>query len=282
MTTSFFSQFMNNYVPYSKEVFRGITAVLIAYFIMKALNIFDLETRRKVESQARELLQAEKMASLGRLAVGIAHEINNPLTNASLGIQLLRKKTGGAGTGAMDEQLGAVERNIDRAAVIAQELLQLPRQQETDFLPVNINDIMAEALAQMKHRLSAVVVEQDLSPVPDVMGDRLKLEQVFINVLSNALEALPEGGRIEIGTSMRDNDTVEARITDTGAGIAEENIPRVFDPFFTTKEIGSGTGLGLYLCYNIIRQHHGLIELASAVGQGTTVTITIPARAKKV
>jgi two-component system NtrC family sensor kinase len=109
------------------------------------------------------------------------------------------------------------------------------------------------------------------------MGDRGKLEQVFINVLSNSLEAMPSGGTISINTIQRDG-MIEVRITDTGTGISGQDVSRVFDPFFTTKEVGEGTGLGLSICYGIIRQHHGHILLSSAVGKGTTVTITIPTR----
>ncbi len=277
VTTSSFSHAANTILPYSKEIFRGLAAVMIAYFIIDALNIFDIETRKKVESQVKQLARSEKLAALGRLAAGIAHEINNPLTNASLGIQLLRKGAGSPGGRPPEEQLGAVERNIDRAAAIAQELLQFSRGQEAEFLPVNVNEALAHALALTKHRMQAVVVEQNLSPVPDVLGDRLKLEQVFINILTNAAEAMPEGGRIVISTA-GENGMVLARVADTGTGIAQENVDKVLDPFFTTKEAGSGTGLGLYLCYSIIRQHHGLIEISSVVGQGTTVTVKIPAR----
>ncbi len=276
LTTTFFSRIAGTYAPYSKEIFRGGAAVLIAYFIIKALNIFDIEMRSKAGDQARRLVQSEKLASLGQLAAGIAHEINNPLTNASLGIQLLRKRLGDPGR-AIVEQIKAVEKNIDRAAAIAQELLQFSRRQDMEFLALNINEVIVNALTMMKHRLDRVVITQDLAPLPAVMGDRGKLEQVFINILSNALEAMPEGGRLSISTVVREG-MIEARIADTGTGIAQENVSRVFDPFFTTKEVGSGTGLGLYICYGIIKQHHGLIELSSAPGQGATVTVKIPAR----
>jgi two-component system NtrC family sensor kinase len=274
LTTTFFSQLARSYAPYSKEVFRAAAAVLIAYFITKALNIFDIETRLRAEDQARQLVQFEKLASLGQLAAGIAHEINNPLTNASLGIQMLRKKGGGQATAG---QLEAVERNIDRAAAIARELLMFSRGREAEYVPVDLNEVIAGALLQMQHKLDRVVVERDLAQVPEVMGDRGKLEQVFINVLTNALEAMPAGGRLSLATAAR-GDTVEARIVDTGTGIADENVARVFDPFFTTKEVGSGTGLGLFICYGIIKQHRGEIQLSSVVGQGTTLTIKLPAR----
>jgi len=276
--SNYFSTIAYFYLGVPAEVFRGVSTVLITYFIIKALNIFNVETRMKIERQTRHLVQAEKLTSLGQLAAGIAHEINNPLTNASLGIQTLRNKMGAAGGGQeIMDRLNAVENNIDRASTIAQELLQFSRQRETEFIPLNINNVINSTLTLMKHKLNSIVIDQNLSPVPEVMGDAGKLGQVFINVLSNALEAMPVGGTISLNT-LRKDGMVEVRIVDTGAGIAAENISRVFDPFFTTKEIGTGTGLGLSICYGIINQHHGRIKVSSIVGQGTTVTIKIPTR----
>jgi signal transduction histidine kinase len=280
VTSGYFSFFAYVFLPLPVEIFRGVSAVLITVFIIRALNIFDVETRRRIEQQTRHLVQAEKLTSLGQLAAGIAHEINNPLTNASLGIQTLKSKLSNAG-GEQDKEiaakLDAVERNIDRASTIAQELLQFSRQRETEFVPLNINDVIKSSLTLMQHKLKMVKVDQNLSTVPDILGDTGKLEQVFINVLSNALEAMPVGGTIAIDTLQKDG-MVEVRLVDTGTGIPGKNVSRVFDPFFTTKEVGLGTGLGLSICYGIIRQHHGRIQLSSAVGQGTTVIITIPTR----
>jgi signal transduction histidine kinase len=161
--------------------------------------------------------------------------------------------------------------------MIAQELLQFSRQRETEFIPLNINAVINGALTLLEYKLKKIDLEQDLVPLPEIMGDRGKLEQVFINILSNSLEAMPEGGKITISSSQR-NGMLDVRVADTGPGITEENQSRVFDPFFTTKEIGSGTGLGLSICYGIIKQHHGRIELSSAVGRGTIVTMKIPTR----
>ena len=262
------------------EFLRGAAVMLVSYFIVKALNIFNIETRRKIERQNRLLVQTEKLSSLGQLAAGIAHEINNPLTNASLGIQTLkaRLKSEDEQCDAV-EKLDAVERNIDRASAIAQELLQFSRQREAEFVPLNINAVISGSLTLLGHRLKNIDVQQDLAPVPSVMGDGGKLQQVFINILSNSLEAMPDGGRIDISSSQK-KGSIEVRISDTGSGIAAENLSRVFDPFFTTKEIGSGTGLGLSICYGIIRQHHGHIELSSVAGKGATATIRIPIRGR--
>jgi len=260
------------------EFLRGVAVVLFSYFIIKALNIFDIETRRKIEQQTRLLVQTEKLSSLGQLAAGIAHEINNPLTNASLGIQTLktRLKSNSEQRNTV-EKLDAVERNIDRASAIAQELLQFSRQGAAEFSPLNINSIIRSSLTLLGYKLKNITVQQDLVPVPEVMGDRGKLEQVFINILLNSLEAMPDGGSISISSSQT-NGWIEVRVRDTGLGITRENLSRIFDPFFTTKEIGSGTGLGLSICYGIITQHHGHIELFSTVGGGTTATIKIPTR----
>jgi len=264
------------FLPIPVEALRGVAAFFITYFISKALNIFDIEARRKIEQQARRLLQAEKLTSLGQLAAGIAHEINNPLTNASLGIQTLKMKlTGHEAESDTVKKLDAVERNIDRASAIAQELLQFSRQRDSEFVPVNINTVIQGALTLMHYRLSRIAVREELVAVPDVLGDPGKLEQVFINIISNALEAMPDDGELTL-SSFQEKDFVCARVSDTGAGIADENLSRVFDPFFTTKDVGKGTGLGLSICYGIIRQHHGIIEVASTPGKGTTVTLKLP------
>lgn len=282
ITFIFYTVFTSSYfvpmLPIPVELLRGTSAFVIACFIAKALNIFDVESRKKIEQQMRRLVQAEKLASLGQLAAGIAHEINNPLANASLGIQTLksRLRTNEAG-GEVVERLDAVERNIDQASSIAQELLQFSRQQETGFVPLNIHTVIQGALALMQYKLATVAVRKDLEPVPEIMGDPGKLQQVFINVLANSVEAMPDGGSISLATSTR-GETVFVRIKDTGIGIEAENLSRVFDPFFSTKEIGSGTGLGLSICYGILRRHGGTIEVASAIGKGTEVTIKLPVR----
>lgn len=259
------------------EIVRGLSAVFITYFIIKALNIFEVEAQKKLTYHMLRLGQSEKLQSLGQLAAGIAHEINNPLTNAMLGIQTARKRV--MGTAAPDkhiiEKLDAVEKNIDRASIIARELLQFSRQQDAEAVPFNVNDVVRGALTLMKYRLRAAVIHHDLGPVREVKGDLGKMEQVFINILSNAADAMPEGGDI-FTTTEQQGDEVRIRISDTGAGIPPENLSRVFDPFFTTKETGTGTGLGLSICYGIVQQHRGTIEISSAGGKGTTVTVRLP------
>ena len=265
-----------SFLPAPVELLRAVSAFAITYFIIRGLNIIDIETRRKTEQQVRAIAQAEKLTSLGQLAAGIAHEINNPLTNASLTIQTLRTRLQGSEAGqALMDKLDAVEKNIDKASVIARELLQFSRQKDSEFIPCNINRVIIGALTLLHYRLGSITVHNESGNVPDVMGDSVKLEQVFINVISNAVESMPMGGEIAIFSSYA-RETVQVRISDTGPGIPKEHLSRVFDPFFTTKDVGVGTGLGLSISYGIIRQHHGTIEITSETGKGTTVILSIP------
>ncbi|MBI5682623.1 MAG: hypothetical protein HZC45_05605 [Deltaproteobacteria bacterium] len=264
------------YLPVPVEVMRGISAVLITCFIVKALNIFDIETRRDLEHRLQRLAQSEKLASLGRLAAGVAHEINTPLTNASLNMQIMRSRLKNSISAHHLQRIEAVERNIDRASTIAKEILQFSRTRETEFIPLDINNAIEGALTLIRYKLRNIKVHLNMSDVYDVMGDPVKLEQVFINLLNNSIEAMPdERGDIFITTS-NDSGCVKADISDTGIGISKEYISKAFDPFFTTKDIGAGTGLGLSICYGIINQHNGTIEITNNAGKGTTVTIGLP------
>jgi signal transduction histidine kinase len=257
---------------------RGICAVFISYFVSAGLGIFDIEKRKRYECQTRRLVQAEKLASLGQLAAGIAHEINNPLACASLVIERLRKKLSGKDCRLKDmlEILDTAEKNIDRASVIARELLQFSRKGDSTPVPVDVNRLVDGALLLMNYKLKECTVTKELSPVPPVLGDPGKLEQVFINALSNSADAMPGGGTIAVRTSSN-GDSVVIRICDDGTGIDPEDLGSVFDPFFTTKEIGQGTGLGLYVSYGIIAQHKGEIDIESKKGTGTSVTVRLPA-----
>ncbi len=268
------------YVPFFATpvvVFRGATAFIITYLIIKALNVFDIELRIRYSHQAGAIIQSEKLTSLGRFAAGIAHEINNPLTSASLGIQTLKSRAAANGARRdIVERLGAIEEDIDRASVIAAELLQFSRQKAAEFVSLDVSDPIRGALTLLRHRLRDITVTQDLAPVPLVLGDRGKLEQVLVNVLANAVEAMPDGGEICIKTA-KNNGSVLIHISDTGPGIPQENILKVFDPFFTTKDVGQGTGLGLSICYGIIQQHQGTIDIANTPGRGAVVSIKLPA-----
>lgn len=254
--------------------------------LLKTLQGFNEELEKRVKEATEELMRAqenmvrtETLAAVGTLAAGIAHEINNPLTNASLNAQTLKDKLESCcGYDDILKKVDAIGRNVDKAAIIARELLQFSRKTETEMKPVNINSIIDGAITLLQYKFRNINVHKTLSDVPHVMGDPVKLEQTFINILYNSIHAMPDDGSGDICIeSASDNGRVKVKIADSGVGIPEENISKVFEPFFSTKDVGIGTGLGLSICYGIIAQHDGDIDIASREGEGTIVTISLPA-----
>lgn len=252
--------------------------------LLETLKGFNEGLEKKVKEATEELklaqekmVRTETLAAVGTLAAGIAHEINNPLTNASLNAQTLRGKLEGCcGYDDILKKVDAIGRNVDKASIIARELLQFSRKTETKMKPVNINAIIDGAITLLQYKFKGIGVRKTLSDVPQVMGDPIKLEQVFVNVLDNSIQAIPDAaGEIRIESSHTEG-WVKVKITDSGIGIPAENIPKAFDPFFSTKDVGLGTGLGLSICYGIISQHNGSIDIESREGEGATVLIELP------
>jgi two-component system NtrC family sensor kinase len=261
------------------ELLRMICAILITGFTIKALNIFDIETREQLVKQMKLLVQAEKLASLGQLAAGVAHEINNPLTNSSLNLQMVRKQLVRSEPldRAILKKIDAVARNIDRASTIARELLQFSHNDEQEFLPIDINEVIRQALVAVDYLIEGITIVKQLSNVPKISGYQGGLQQVFINIMNNSMEAMTGLDRREIRiTTSQHKNKVRVEIADSGSGMTKEQLTNIFDPFFTTKKVGTGTGLGLSICYGIIRQHNGTIDIFSDIDQGTTVVIEFP------
>jgi signal transduction histidine kinase len=264
------------------ELLRGISALFILHFMMNALHIFDLERETMIEERLQRFAQSEKLTSLGKLAAGIAHEINNPLANVSLNVE--RLKTSLPATGDLPEvekRFAAIERNLDRASRIARELLAFSRKEESaeTAVPLDLNEVLRDTLTLLGPRRHDYRIEMALNPLPPVRGLPWKIEEVFLNVLLNAMEATDAGGAIAIATRAG-KKTAVVEIADSGIGIPEENLSSIFDPFFTTKEVGKGTGLGLSICFGIMQWHGGRIEVDSRPGKGTVMTLVFPADAQ--
>ena len=258
------------------ELFRGLSAFAILHFFMHALFIFDEERRLLIEEQLARFAKAEKLHALGKLAFGIAHEINNPLSNVSMTVEMLKDDlvlTEDGGKTA--KRFATIERNLDRASKIARELLLFSTDREMRFDPTAINEVIEGTLELIGARRKSYRITVELDPVEDISAVPWKLEEVFLNLLVNAMDATPEGGEISI-RSWQEQEQLMVEIRDTGCGIPADQLEHVLDPFFTTKEVGQGTGLGLSVCYGIIDQHGGQIELTSETGQGTTVTLRFP------
>jgi two-component system NtrC family sensor kinase len=233
------------------------------------------EQLRRVTRQ--QIGRTEKLASIGRLAAGVAHEINNPLTGVLTFAHLMREKPN------MDEQdlqdLDLIIHETTRAADIVRGLLDFARERAAIKEPLDINEVVRRTTKLIRNQklFDRIVIEEHLKDgLPDVDGDMNQLQQVFLNLSLNACEAMPDGGRLTIA-SRSEGDKVLVSLADTGCGIKKEHFDKIFEPFFTTKPVGKGTGLGLSVSYGIVHQHGGTLELESDEGKGTQFTIILPA-----
>jgi two-component system NtrC family sensor kinase len=227
-----------------------------------------------------QVVRAEKLSSLGILAAGVAHELNSPLTGIlTFGTLLLQDTPKGT---RQHEDLQLIVNETNRCAVIIRQLLEFSRETGPQKRSTDLGSVVHRAVALVEHqakfhnvRISRTVA----ADLPRVSCDGNQMEQVFLNLLINAAEAMPEGGSIEIHAAGTPAGRVVLRFTDTGTGIPPEILGKIFDPFFTSKPVGKGTGLGLSVSYGIIRRHGGTITVQSTVGQGSTFTIDLPAEA---
>jgi PAS domain S-box-containing protein len=257
-------------VPLRASTEIGITTV-------GTIVIIEDVTRRV---QLEEQLQiSEKMASIGLLAAGVAHEVNTPLTGISSFTQMLLE--GADPEDPKTKVLEKIERQTFRAAKIVNGLLNLSRPgtaSSIDVTAVDVNTIIADVLSLLEHQfqLQRVAVRRELSGQPvAVTGAEQKLQQVFLNLFLNAKDAMPKGGWLSVATRVQHGQAV-VEVSDTGSGIPSEHLARIYDPFFTTKAIGQGTGLGLSITYGIVREYDGTIDCESSIGQGTRFTLRFP------
>lgn len=239
------------------------------------LLIEDITDRVRLEEQ---LQISEKMASIGLLAAGVAHEVNTPLTGISSFTQMLLENADPADPRTV--LLEKIERQTFRAAKIVNGLLNLSRQGKPSSEPtsVDLNAVITDVFALLEHQFEVgrIKIRRELAEVPVlVVGLEHQLQQVFLNLFLNARDAMPSGGWLVVSTRV-DGDRVIAEVADTGSGIPTEHLARIYDPFFTTKAIGRGTGLGLSISYGIVREHDGEIHCDSGVGQGTRFTLSLP------
>ena len=237
-----------------------------------------VQEREELLKQAtrQQVGRSEQLASVGRLAAGVAHEINNPLTGVLAFADLLREKEN---MDAQDrEDLELIIRETKRAREIVKGLLDFARETPQVKTQVNINDLVRQTILLLGKRdafQDIQLVEALTEPLPQVLGDKNQLQQVLINLSLNACEAMPNGGTLMLATSCADGQIV-IEVTDTGCGIKQEHLDKVLEPFFTTKPVGKGTGLGLSVSYGIVQQHGGTLEVESQEGKGTTFKVTLP------
>jgi two-component system NtrC family sensor kinase len=233
----------------------------------------------ELEEAQEQLIQSEKLTSLGKMAAGIAHEINNPLTSILLNSHLMAESMGEGKE--PDASLKLILDETERCSKIVKGLLDFSRQSPAELVSVDVNGLIGETLELMKSHLLASKVQVDLNlagGLAPISADPGKIKQVATNLIHNAVEAMPDGGKLTISSRLCcEGERVGIEFADTGCGISAGIMKKIFDPFFSTKK-GKGTGLGLSITYGIVEQHGGTISVASEVGKGTTVKVSLPVR----
>lgn len=223
------------------------------------------------------LIQSEKLTGIGRLAAGVAHELNNPLTSI-LGFAELISESFNRDS-SLNEYLTEIIESAKQGKKIVMDLLEYARQSVSKFDSYNIGEVINKTISLVSHTLKIKkikVVTDSEDNLPNVVIDIQKTMQVFLNIITNAIDACPNGGELFIKTKKESKGYVLISFHDTGVGIRQEDLNKIFDPFFTTKSIGKGTGLGLSICLGIIEQQRGKIKVESDSGKGTTVKISLP------
>jgi len=249
--------------------------------IVKILERYDQEFKK----QQKQIMRAERLAAMGQLAAGVAHEINNPLGGISNCLKLISTKINKPNPQPKDFQdsikyLQTSEQELNRCIWIVRNFLSFSKRPNLKPVAANINSVIQEliALIEPQAKVQNILITKKLSlDLPQIKVDAQQLHQALMNVILNSLEAMTHGGELKICTEYdRRDKMIKIDIVDTGVGIPEENLPRLFEPFFSTKPEGKGTGLGLPIVYEIIDEHNGSIEVESSLGKGTIFTIKLP------
>jgi two-component system NtrC family sensor kinase len=260
--------------------------VIYAFFINKYWEKKVQEKARLIKDTEAQLIHMEKMASLGILAAGIAHEINNPLSFMVSNLETLEDYSRGINESVssgnqinkalIDDLISLTHESLEgalRIKKIVQDLRTFSRRSETQKVPIDVNQVLESTLSIVWNEIKyKIVVVKDYQAKTNILADPTQLSQVFLNILINASQAIQEKGTVTIST-YEDGKNIYIKFKDTGCGIPPDVLPKIFDPFFSTKK---GTGLGLSVSYNIIKHYAGQIQVESRVGMGSTFTVSLP------
>lgn len=263
----------------------GVATYLTTEILVKKIEKVDMEK----ELLDEQLIQSQKLASIGEFSAGIAHEINNPLAVINVETELIQSlvqkddDTEPIELADVNDSLGEIKKQVNRCKEITHKLLNFARKMDSVIKEVNIHTLIDEVVGMREREASFVniaILKEYQPGLPAVFSDPSLLRQVILNLLNNAIDALAQGGELVIGTRIEQTDTVAIFVKDSGMGIPAENLKKIFDPFFTTKPPGKGTGLGLSICHGIIQKLGGNIVVDSEVGKGTIFTIKLPVEYK--
>ncbi len=233
----------------------------------------------EIVTRQEQLVRSARMAAVGTLTSGIAHELNNPLNNIGLTVEALLDDDEAYSPDERREMLGEAYTQVERASTTVRNLLDFTRRDRSAFAEVSVSDVVQSALRLVANeaRLAGVTCETSLNGgLPAVRGNPHDLQQVFLNLLLNAIQAMPRGGMLRVSAGAGSDGGLRIDVSDEGSGIAPETLGEIFDPFFTTKEPGEGTGLGLSVSRSIVEKHGGSVSVVSEVGKGTTFTVHLP------
>lgn len=261
-----------------------VTLIIITTFLATRFligKIFRANAQR--EEMFKAFMRSAKLASIGELATGLAHEINNPLAiisadSTNIGDIMFELKVDGANRDELQTSLQRIKRQVERCKGITTKMLQFGRSRETELKPTEIKPHLQEITAMMQRQAKVRNVDLQINVeegLPKITLDPLELEQVLVNLITNAFQAMSAGGRIIVSAGSTGREVV-IKVSDTGSGIDRDNLERIFEPFFTTKPVGQGTGLGLSVCYGIVQSWGGKIYAESEKGRGTKIVIAIP------
>jgi len=240
-----------------------------------------VHSRHQLVEAQKQVFHAEKLASIGRLASGVAHEVNNPLNGIRHCLYAIQQEPGNREQVA--EFLGLIDEGLAHIEMVVQKLLQFAHKHSENPVAVDVNGEIRAVLALLDYRLKQHRIDVRLRLAPDlppVMADPQLLQEVFMNLLLNSFDAVGEGGYVELRTAVENSLSVSVAVEDNGMGIAETDLPHIFDPFFSTKEPGKGTGLGLSVAQSIVEAYGGTIDVHSRQGIGSTFTVRLPIRGR--
>jgi signal transduction histidine kinase len=260
--------------------FRNITERKWAEDKLRKYSAELIEKNEEIREMSEQLWQAAKLATMGELSASVAHELNNPLATISMRAESLLTKT--QQDGPMWRELKIIEQEIERMAIMTANLLQFSRRRQKEISTVDICEEIEKAMELIYYHLRKhnIVIRREFArEYPSIHADRQELRQLFLNLFTNASDAMPQGGTLTIRvTAPPESMQVIIEVADTGTGIPPEIISKVVEPFYTTKPEGKGTGLGLAICRRIVQEHSGIFDLASEgiPGRGTTARISLP------
>ena len=279
-TREFLDQHISKRIIVIFSLFTGVVALstFMLGLVVRGASATIRQQAREIEQTQQQLLQSSKLAAIGELAAGVAHEINNPATTILSRASFLLSCEEVASSPSEREDLQAIVSQAQRIANITSSLLRTSRPQALEIKPVPIERLILAGLGLVDELLTTrhILVEKDVPPhLPRVLADEEKLARALENLFRNAIDAMPDGGRLSLKAAREDAQSMRLEIADTGTGIAGENLTRIFDPFFTTKEVGKGTGLGLSIVHAMIKEHRGTITAESEPGISTKFIIVL-------